>query len=55
MRIKYEKISIGTRINNRIKGHSGTKIHKKFTLCCIKPIIKKDTQKVVDKKSVKKI
>jgi len=49
IRIKYEKISIGIKIGNRMKGHSGIKILKNFKLCVSKPIIKIDKQEIIVK------
>lgn len=50
--IKYEKISIGTNINNKNKGASGTKIFKKLISLLTIPTKKTDVDIVKDKKKI---
>lgn len=46
--IKYEKISIGIKINNKKNGHSGIKILKNFILCVFIPITKIDRIETIE-------
>lgn len=51
-RIKYEKISIGINIGNKINGHCGIKICKNFKLKRNKPIVKIEIHIVLDNKNI---